>query len=485
MQRPPSPTPTAGGAPAKAGDNRGTTRRPPGTRSGDNRGTSAPWRWKTGCRQGIMTGASDGVRPPPGRAGLSPGPRERARAPARRTDPAAGPPAGRRPPRPGPGTAPTSCPGTTRNSASGCCAGTWTRTRTWPAAGRSSSPATATGWRCAWARAATASWTWAAAPACTCTNWPGAATGRGLRLRAGAPALGPRDRRRAEGLDCDLPRGRPDGPAGGPGRPRRPLRRGHLLVRRVPLLPARRWRRPSCPGWPPAWPPAASWCWSTSPGTCFVDGGRHHLVASRPSGPFADEPHLWLQQFTWDARRPHRDPCPLDPGAGSATLRRYVQCHQAWRDGGPGGPAGPLRPGSPRVPRAHHRHRRGIRVPGAGRHPRGRPPARKEPMTRPADTLRPRRRLPVSPCVTRAAWSLPGGRGPVRAAGGAARRCPDNRRSPRAQPVALTPRGQGRPGPVPAGGHLVGLRGHPRRRDRHRHRRDPVPVDDPRLAHWP
>ncbi len=47
-------------------------------------------------------------------------------------------------------------------------------------------------------------------------------------------------------------------------------------------------------------------------------------------GPFADEPHIWLQQFTWDdeAQTEIHGHWIIAPGSG--TLDRYVQCHQAW-----------------------------------------------------------------------------------------------------------------------------------------------------------
>jgi SAM-dependent methyltransferase len=48
--------------------------------------------------------------------------------------------------------------------------------------------------------------------------------------------------------------------------------------------------------------------------------------------PFRDGDHLWLQEFAWDeeaATEVHVH-WIIDPG--SATLARYVQCHQAWSD---------------------------------------------------------------------------------------------------------------------------------------------------------
>jgi len=48
-------------------------------------------------------------------------------------------------------------------------------------------------------------------------------------------------------------------------------------------------------------------------------------------GPFADEPHLWLQRFTWDAAAHTEVHSHWILAPGSATLRRYVQCHQAWK----------------------------------------------------------------------------------------------------------------------------------------------------------
>jgi SAM-dependent methyltransferase len=51
------------------------------------------------------------------------------------------------------------------------------------------------------------------------------------------------------------------------------------------------------------------------------------------SGPFADEPHLWLQQFTWDeeAQTEVHGHWIIRPRSGR--LDRYVQCHQAWETG--------------------------------------------------------------------------------------------------------------------------------------------------------
>ena len=63
----------------------------------------------------------------------------------------------------------------------------------------------------------------------------------------------------------------------------------------------------------------------------LVGEGILGVGAGETFGPFADGPHLWLQQFTWDedARTEIHVHWILVPG--SATLRRYVQCHQAWR----------------------------------------------------------------------------------------------------------------------------------------------------------
>ena len=48
-------------------------------------------------------------------------------------------------------------------------------------------------------------------------------------------------------------------------------------------------------------------------------------------GPFCGEPHLWLQQFRWDAEAEVEIHVHWILAPGSGTLRRYVQCHQAWR----------------------------------------------------------------------------------------------------------------------------------------------------------
>jgi hypothetical protein len=50
------------------------------------------------------------------------------------------------------------------------------------------------------------------------------------------------------------------------------------------------------------------------------------------SGPFADEPHLWLQRFSWDEAAQTEVHGHWILTLESATLRRYVQCHQAWSD---------------------------------------------------------------------------------------------------------------------------------------------------------
>ncbi|MFN2371244.1 MAG: class I SAM-dependent methyltransferase [Candidatus Krumholzibacteriia bacterium] len=48
------------------------------------------------------------------------------------------------------------------------------------------------------------------------------------------------------------------------------------------------------------------------------------------AGPFTDEPHLWLQRHTWDQEAQTEIHTHWILAPGSATLQRYVQCHQAW-----------------------------------------------------------------------------------------------------------------------------------------------------------
>lgn len=78
-----------------------------------------------------------------------------------------------------------------------------------------------------------------------------------------------------------------------------------------------------------------------APGGIFVLEQQPRLVfveeeeaswAVVESGPFADEPHLWLQRFSWDEAAQTEVHGHWILTLESATLRRYVQCHQAWRD---------------------------------------------------------------------------------------------------------------------------------------------------------
>ncbi|MGD9549335.1 MAG: class I SAM-dependent methyltransferase [Candidatus Krumholzibacteriia bacterium] len=50
------------------------------------------------------------------------------------------------------------------------------------------------------------------------------------------------------------------------------------------------------------------------------------------SGPFSDEPHLWLQEYAWDEDTLTEIHGHWIIEVGSGTIREHVQCHQGWSE---------------------------------------------------------------------------------------------------------------------------------------------------------